>query len=755
MLKANVIWPDSRRFKSRSQWEPIGFFSDGLCNAKTFDLKLGFFSSSAISVLCDGFACFLYNGGRMRLIINDVLSEQDKMSVSKGMSRDILTPFDLHDINGLKSALSLRDKHFFECLAWLIRNKRIDLKIITPRGGNGVAHTKCGIFSDGKDKVAFDGSCNFSRTALIENCESISAFCSWDEGADAFKIKDIEEDFNLTFLGQDETVDYLSPQDIRTNIANSFGNKDIKQLLEQECDINSQWEQTGTLPLAIKDILGRAREHIRYALRQLESAKGSTPRDTQQNPHFPYSEGPREYQKQAFQNWKESQCGLFAMATGTGKTITALNCLLEIFKQFGYYKAVILVPTLTLVEQWETECKKFSFSRMHKVSSKERNWRSDLSTLQLRESLDPDVSYIVISTYASFARNEVFTAINALSHKNLLIADEAHNMGAGRLLERLDDIKFRRRIGLSATPDRQYDELGDSKVKEFFGIRDKYTFEFSMSDAIEKGFLCRYYYYPHIVSLTDYEQEEYIKISRQLVKFFDFGRNSFTGSDSILTALLLKRKRIVHKATGKEAVFREILAKMYKEKGDLRYTLVYAPEGDVADGDAADDFISAETIEEDQTELRLIRRYTQIVKEVSPTTTVRMFTSDAKERDKLLASFAKGELEVLTSMKCLDEGVDIPRSETAIFCASTGNPRQFIQRRGRILRTHADKRHAVIHDLVVAPQVVVDAESYKMERSLLNAEFRRVRDFARLSENADFAYAALEDIADHYKLNIL
>ena len=752
MLKTDIIWPDSRRFKSRSLWEPIGFFSDGLCNATEFDLKLGFFSSSAISVLCDGFAYFLYNGGRMRLIINDVLSEPDKTSVSRGMSRDILTAFDLHDIKGLKSTLSSRDTHFFECLAWLIRNKRIDLKIITPRGRNGIAHTKCGIFSDGRDKVAFDGSCNFSRAALIENCESISAFCSWDGEADTFKIKDIEEDFDLTFLERDETVDYLSPQDIRTCIADSFDNKDIKQLLEQERDINSQSEQMETLSPTIKDILGRAREHTLSALKQLENANDDTPTDSQERPHFPYPEGPREYQRQAFQNWKGSQCGLFAMATGTGKTLTALNCLLEIFKKWGYYKAVILVPTLTLVEQWEAECQKFNFRHVYKVSSKEKNWRSDLSTLQLRENHNPNLSYIVISTYASFARSEVSTAINALSHKNMLIADEAHNMGGGRLLERLGNINFKRRIGLSATPDRQYDELGDSKVKEFFGVQDKYTFEYPMAKAIENGFLCRYYYYPHLVSLTDEEQEEYMKISRQLVKFYDFGRNSFSGNDGILTALLLKRKRIVHKAVGKESAFRDIVAELYRKRGNLRYTLVYAPEGDKADG-VANDFSATETIEDDQDELNLIRRYTQIVKEVSPTTTVRMFTSDAKERSKILASFAMGELEVLTSMKCL--GVDIPRSETAIFCASTGNPRQFIQRRGRILRTHTDKRNAVIHDLVVAPQVGSDTESYKMERNLLNAELRRVRDFARLSENADFAYAALEDIADYYKLSIL
>ena len=110
------MWPDSRRFKSHSEWEPIGFFSEGLCNATTFDLKLGFFSSSAINVLCDGFACFLYNGGRMRLIINDILSEQDKKAITNGLSTKELPAFNIKDIEGLKNALSERDKHFFDCL---------------------------------------------------------------------------------------------------------------------------------------------------------------------------------------------------------------------------------------------------------------------------------------------------------------------------------------------------------------------------------------------------------------------------------------------------------------------------------------------------------------------------------------------------------------------------------------------------------------------------------------------------------------
>jgi len=123
-----------------------------------------------------------------------------------------------------------------------------------------------------------------------------------------------------------------------------------------------------------------------------------------------------------------------------------------------------------------------------------------------------------------------------------------------------------------------------------------------------------------------------------------------------------------------------------------------------------------------------------------------------KGRIEVLEEFAKGNIEVLTSMKCLDEGVDVPRSEMAIFCASTGNPRQFIQRRGRILRNHPDKYMATIHDLVVAPLIGASEDSFKMEKSLLRAELKRVSDFARLSENSDVSLTELEEILNYYNL---
>ena len=188
MLKSDIIWPEHRRYKSRTEWEPIGFFSDCLCNTTHFDLMLGFFSSSAISVLANGFAVFLYNGGRMRLIVNDILTEEDKNAIADGTGDVEIPYFDVSDIRKIKETLSERDNHFFNCLAWLIRHNRLDIKIIAPKNGIGISHTKSGIFSDGINDVGFDGSCNFSRTALVDNIESLTVSCDWDGDVDVAKI---------------------------------------------------------------------------------------------------------------------------------------------------------------------------------------------------------------------------------------------------------------------------------------------------------------------------------------------------------------------------------------------------------------------------------------------------------------------------------------------------------------------------------------------------------------------------------------
>lgn len=320
MLKNNVLWPVSRRFKSRTEWEPIGFFSEALCNATQFDIKLGFFSSSAINILSDGFAAFLYNGGRMRMVINDILSIEDQQAMMVGEA-DIWVPYlDLQNLQEVKRTLSERDKHFFECLAWLIKNERLEIKIVVPKEGEGIAHSKCGVFSDGLNRVAFDGSCNFSRTALIENLESLTAFCDWDGQGDVCKIDDIADDFERTFGGNDDSVIYLKADEVKAGISANFKHKDIGELMHDEQNLITR-RLNNNLPHNIQSVLNRAKKKVESIIKKIDGQNIEVSK--KEEPSFPFDE-PRDYQKQAYENWKVKQKGLFAMATGTGKTLNSL-----------------------------------------------------------------------------------------------------------------------------------------------------------------------------------------------------------------------------------------------------------------------------------------------------------------------------------------------------------------------------------------------------------------------------------------------
>lgn len=272
-----------------------------------------------------------------------------------------------------------------------------------------------------------------------------------------------------------------------------------------------------------------------------------------------------------------------------------------------------------------------------------------------------------------------------------------------------------------------------------------------MRDAIQNGALCKYFYYPHLVELTPDEFAEYVELSKKIAKIFD---NDDPESQDILKRLLLKRKRIIHKAANKKKAFTEILQDRINTFGSLKYTLVYVPEGNLPDDQMADIFDTTDALGDDEDSVHIIDEFTAIVRDIDDHVVVRQFIGDTPDRDQILKDFADGKIDVITSMKCLDEGVDVPRSELAVFCSSTGNPRQFIQRRGRVLRTHKDKHCAIIHDLVVIPGYLSNEDTYEMERNLVGTEVLRVRDFALLSENCNDTLSVLDDVLTRYNISL-
>ena len=336
-----------------------------------------------------------------------------------------------------------------------------------------------------------------------------------------------------------------------------------------------------------------------------------------------------------------------------------------------------------------------------------------------------------------------------LPEDTILIADEVHNMGSPNISKTLPKIKLQKRIGLSATPNRKYDEEGNDAIERFFNDRPPFVFSYTMKEAMENDppALCRYKYYPHLVELNETELAEYLRISKQLLKYFDGATKKFKESPEVEN-LLLARKRVIHKAANKLPTFKQILKDEFKERKNLKFTLVYVPEGLEANYEEVDDIIESEE------DIKLINEYTKAVSGTDNSILVKQYTSNTAKRDQIIKDFENGNIHVLTSMKCLDEGVDVPRSELAIFCASTGNPRQFVQRRGRVLRLHKDKIFSVIHDLVVVPAITDNDNTFEMEKNQVKAELERVIDFSSLSMNRMDTYQALRPVLEYYNLNL-
>jgi len=726
MLK-EVNWSEKRVYRTHSKHEPIEFYLKALANSTSFDLLLGYFSTSAINVLSLGFASFIHNGGSVRIVANHILSKHDKAAIMAADNGDFDSSIiDLTDIKSIVSNLDEYGSHFFNCISYLIANNKIELILVSPKDGQGISHYKSGAFHDGTDTVGFTASCNFTYSGLVRNLEKLEVFLLWENSRSSKLIANEAEYFEDLFSGNADYVDYIDHADIEIAIQDGFQGKSIDELLVDEEILLKAKGELHNNP-SLKETIEQQQDFI-HALRNTSK--------------FPYPSGPRDYQVQAYDNWiANNKKGIFAMATGTGKTITSLNCLYNEYLETGTYQAVILVPTISLVEQWEEECFKFNFNNVIKVSSKSP-WTDAISEIQT-SALFLDPSFVIISTYASFPRSKFQFFFKKLNSETLLIADEAHNFGAPSLARLMDDVHLRKRIGLSATIDRKYDELGNNFIQQFFDSKPPYTYEYSMKTALEKGVLCQYTYTPHVVYLNDDEQERYLEVTKQLYRFLDSETGKYKDCQEV-TDLLMRRKRIIHKASNKKIVFERVVGEEFIKRGNLKYTLVYAPEGKDYDYSQEDE------IEEEES---IINEYSRIITSLDEFVTLRQFTGGTKNRDELLTKFSNAEIDVLISMKCLDEGVDVPRSELAFFCASTGNPRQFIQRRGRVLRRHIEKSHATIHDLIVLPKR--DSEENKDAiKGLVKSEMARVYDFSSLALNSHESFRILEDELDFYGINL-
>ncbi|WP_233898296.1 DEAD/DEAH box helicase family protein [Tenacibaculum piscium] len=743
MLK-KVNWAIDRDYKTGSEDEPLQFYLDALCNSTTFDLLLGYFSSSAIKLLSLGFANFIYSGGKMRIVINNVLSEVDKNAIANGQNKDFIsTRYNLENIKDLHKSLDENSTHFFECFSWLIHQNKIEIKIIKPKGTNGISHYKSGVFSDGKNSIGYKSSCNFTYYGFIENLEELDCRMSWDdERSNKVIVKQIKY-FDEVFSGNSKEVEYLDIEQVKIAIMDEFGNKNIKELLKKEKELLNKKDKIFNNP--------KIKESMNFALEKINNFERE-----EDLPHFPYFDNklskPREYQQKAYEKWVENdRKGLFAMATGTGKTITSLNCVLNDYTINNYYKFIVLVPTTALAKQWIDETKrKFNFSETTICCSINNNWKDELKAIGKNVVFQRERNYAIITTYATFKGLNFQTIFKDYFlndfDKITMIADEAHTMGSQGFFKVLPNY-LQKRIGLSATPERQFDEVGNLTLNKYFSVsQDEYTFEYNMKTAIENKILCKYYYYPKIVSLEQSEQDEYLKISKKLLKYIDPKTGKYRESDYV-NSLLIKRKNIIHKASRKVNELVSVIEEIGSE--NFNNAFIYVPEGievDYVDNDESFDL----EIDND----RLIDKYISVLYNRFHLRMAK-FTGETKNRDQIFEQFKAEKIDALLAMKCLDEGVDIPQTKYAIFCSSTGNPRQYVQRRGRVLRNFKGKDSAIIYDLIVKPTLDytnTDEKLSKIEKNIFKTELRRLVNFAVLSENKDSCLKKLEKMC--YDLDI-
>lgn len=687
----------------RSETDDIlrDFYVPALSVASQYDRAVGYFSASMLTYAAQGLSSFVEGDGRMRLVVGAWM-EQDEIEAAQAAyeQRRLLDSLGSQFVDGLQG---ISESLFFrrlELLSWLIASGRLEIRAAVRR--RGMYHEKIGMIADQQgDSVVFSGSANETTAALLPdfNFESINVFPSWrPEFAGHFQpyVDGFERLWNNESPG---TLVLPFPDAARRYLLNSVSGSPKLLKPQQE--------------LALADD-------------ELEpAAQAATPRipDMIDGREFDL----RPHQRKALAEWKANDfSGIMPLATGAGKTITAIYGAVRIYEQARRLAVVISVPYTVLADQWCDVLREFNIYAIRAYHSSS-SWQEEL-----RDFVDhyragaTDFGCIVVVN-RTFGTNEgLREQLSKLPEESLLwIGDECHHHGGESIAEKLpENASFR--LGLSATPLSEFDEDFNDRLRSYYGsLLEPYSIE----NALEDGVLTPYDYEPIEVTLTPDETDRYIELSREI------GRLSAGASDSAarrdnpaLQMKLFERARLIAGCANKLVVLRQHLA----AQPPSRLTLFYC-----GDGTTEDDLSGEE------------RRQIELVVDALRETGWRCspYTSREKRRDRsaMMRLFAAGSLDALVAIRCLDEGVDIPACRTAYLLASSRTQRQGVQRRGRVLRRAHGKPYARIFDFVVTPGVDSD-----QTRSLVRSELERAVEFARLARNSSAAQNTILEIAVRY-----
>lgn len=686
------------------------FFVPALSESSEYLRLAGFFSSSSLAVAARGLSKFIENDGEMKIVAGAKLNDKDVEIIEEAYREpeEIIEEKFEEDIDNLRNKF---EEDHIEALGWMVANGYLDIKIaVLKKNGRvipaekvpGMFHQKVGILEDSEgNRISFSGSDNATASGWKNNVEEFKVFKEWIEGEKKFFEDDLEK-FNKYWNNDAVRVETI-------DVPEAVEEKLIEKAPDRKEDLNlDQWD-AGEKEVEEKD-----------------SIELWPP------------------QKEAVDNWESNQRkGIFQMATGTGKTFTALECIRRV-RQDNTTVTVIACPQNHLIEQWMDEADEFGLSSKRVIaSSKNRNWKDELhdSIHDFKYGVSDNLT--IFTTHDTFASEDFLKLTDKLFEEDLfLVVDEVHGVGTDTRLSGLKP-EYNYRLGLSATPARWMDEEGTEKIFDYFNEEDieDPTFKFTLKDAVTEvnpdtgqTYLCPYEYKPKFVELTPEELEEYEEKTRKIVKAYH-SASTPEEKNQALAMMGSQRQDVVRNAQNKYSAFDDILDDLGSE---IEKTLVYT---------------SPQQLEPIQEELMnrniMSHKFTQ-----DEGTTPRKRFNGRSERQHILREFSKGRYQALVAIKCLDEGVNVPSTERAIIMASTGNPRQYIQRRGRVLRHDAGKDKAIIHDILVIPSLNSEvSEDFKnMERKIVKKQLKRYKEFADTAINTVECYDKIQKIESKYGL---
>lgn len=644
------------------------FYVPVLSHANKYDRISGYFTSTSLAIASRGISKFIEHGGHMRLICGNQLNHEDVEAINDAESlRDIVDETFLKDYQSIEEGL---EKDYIKLLGWMVANDFLEIKIgfnmKDPTSSiDELVHTKTGLlYDDANEIIFFNGSVNETASGWGSNLELITVDKSWEyEEIKENRIDPHIDDFESCWEGK-------YPYMLVMNVPEASKRELIKEAPKDDVSLKILIDKIND-----KSIKKKKKE-------------------------------PRPYQLEAISNWKSNNMkGIFSMATGTGKTFTALSCFDYLNTEKEKLLTVIVCPQKHLISQWESNLKDLDYNGDTLVASSDSNWKSEFLGLigDLMSGIKKSV--VMFTTFNTFSKKEFIDKINFYDGEIFLIIDEVHGIGALEFRKGLLQDKYDFRLGLSATPEIKDDFERTDLVYDYFG---GIVYTYSLEKAIENGFLTHYNYYPIFIDLDEDELEDYKFYTFKIANLLNKSKLSKKDERS-LNLYLRYRRDIINNACEKYNYLRNYL----EANRNIKDLIIYCTGQQLP-------------------EVRKILDELDISNHKFTGEESTKKVNGESERDKILKLFARGHYHVLIGIKCLDEGVDVPSTQTAVLMASTLNSRQHIQRRGRVLRKNPGKEMANIYDLIVFPNIKNEPRSIK---TILRNEQARYDEYADLADN--------------------